>query len=121
MKRFNERSRATLRKEKEALETERAKRIQVERQVLPEKKERFESIQREWREAETAETLLDKELEVGRKKLAAIRVKLEQQQRQLSQTRGRLDQGHRQRDSNQAHKLLQVGLSTVWFNAGPIS
>lgn len=109
MKRFNERSRATLRKEKDALETERTKRIQLEREVLPTKKERFESIQREWQEAETTEILLEKELEIGRKNLAGVRQRLEQQQRQLSKARGRLDQGHRQRDSNQARKLLQVG------------
>lgn len=108
MKRLNERSRVSLRKEKEALEAEKAKRLQVEREILPEKKEGFESIQRELRQAETADNLLEKELETGRKKLSGIRQRLEEQQRKLSQARGRLDQGHRERDSNQAHKLLQV-------------
>lgn len=108
MKRLNERSRLTLRKEKEALETEKAKRLQVECDLLPEKKQRFELLQRDMRDAQSADNLLEKELEIGRKKIAAIRQRLEEQQQQLAQARGQLDQGHRERDSNQARKLLQV-------------
>ncbi|KAI9562849.1 hypothetical protein GHT06_010304 [Daphnia sinensis] len=107
MKRLNERSRVTLRKEKEALEVEKAKRLQVECDLLPEKKQRFELLQRDLRDAQSADNLLEKELEIGRKKIAAIRQRLEEQQQQLAQARGRLDQGHRERDSNQACKLLQ--------------
>lgn len=108
MKRLNERSRVTLRKEKECLAVEKTKRVQVECDILPEKKQRFELLQRELGDAEAADNLLQKELESGRKTIAAIRQRLEEQQRQLAQARGRLDQGHRERDSNQAHKLLQV-------------
>ncbi|XP_046449237.1 coiled-coil domain-containing protein 40-like [Daphnia pulex] len=107
MKRLNERSRVTLRKEKEALDVEKAKRLQVEGDVLPEKKQQFESLERLLGDVESADGLLEKDLESGRKKLATIRQRLEEQQQQLAQARGQLDQGHRQRDSNQAHKLLQ--------------
>ena len=113
MKRLNDRSRVTLRREKEALDVEKAKRLEVERDVLPEKKQQLESLQRLLRDAESADGLLEKDLESGRKKLAAIRQRLEEQQRQLAQARGQLDQGHRQRDSNQAHKLLQVSPSII--------
>lgn len=109
MKRLNERSKVTLRKEKEALDVEKAKRLQMERDVLPEKNQQLETLQRDLREAETADSLIEKELENGRRKLFATRQKLEEQQNQLSQARGQLDQGHRERDSNQAQKLLQVG------------
>ena len=78
MKRLNEKSKCVLKREKELVE------------------------------AETADRLLEKELEAGRRKLSATRQKLEEQQGKLAQARGRLDQGHRQRDSNQAQKLLQV-------------
>lgn len=113
MKRLNDRSRVTLRREKEALDVEKAKRLEVERDVLPVKKQQLESLQRLLRDAESADGLLEKDLESGRKKLAAIRQRLEEQQRQLAQARGQLDQGHRQRDSNQAHKLLQVSPSII--------
>lgn len=113
MKRLNERSRVTLRKEKEALDVEKAKRLEVERDVLPEKKQQFESLERLLGDVESADGLLEKDLESGRKKLATIRQRLEEQQRQLAQARGQLDQGHRQRDSNQAHKLLQVSRSII--------
>ena len=108
MKRLNERSRVSLRKEKEALEVEKVKRLQVERDVLPDRKQQFESLQRLLKDAESSDALFEKDLETGRKKMAAIRQRLEEQQQQLAQARGQLDQGHRQRDSNQAHKLLQV-------------
>lgn len=108
MKRLNERSRVSLRKEKEALEVEKVKRLQVERDVLPDRKQQFESLQRLLKDAESRDALFEKDLETGRKKMAVIRQRLEEQQQQLAQARGQLDQGHRQRDSNQAHKLLQV-------------
>jgi hypothetical protein len=108
MKRLNERSRVSLRKEKEALEVEKVKRLQVERDVLPDRKQQFESLQRLLKDAESSDALFEKDLETGRKKMAVIRQRLEEQQQQLAQARGQLDQGHRQRDSNQAHKLLQV-------------
>ena len=108
MKRLNEKSKCVLKREKESLELEKAKRLEMERQVLPEKKQQLEALERELVEAETADRLLEKELEAGRRKLSATRQKLEEQQGKLAQARGRLDQGHRQRDSNQAQKLLQV-------------
>lgn len=109
-KRTSEKVQASLRKEKEALEAERARRADVERKLLPDKRHQLETARREVEEARDVEARLEKEMADGRNKLADIRQSLVDQQWQLAQARGRLDQGGRQRENTQMQKLLQVAI-----------
>lgn len=107
-KRSGEKVHAALGREKEALAAERARRSDVERRVLPEKRQAMEAVRGEVAEARETEARLEKELADGRNKLADVRRRLEEQQWQLAQARGRLDQGGRHRENTQMQKMLQV-------------
>lgn len=112
-KRSGDKVAASLRKEKEALGAEKGRRSDVERKVLPEKKDQLDAVRRDVSDAQAAEARLDKQLADGRDKLADVRQKLEEQQWQLAQARGRLDQGGRHRESTQMQKMLQVSVNCL--------
>ena len=55
-----------------------------------------------------AEAQLEAELEAERERLAAAKIKLQEQNCHLNQARSLVQQGQRQRHHVQANKLLQV-------------
>ena len=110
LKRCEDKSRIALQKEKDVLESERTKQAELHGRLADKKsrlQEELDGLKRVQEEADD----VDRQVQTGRQQLMEIKRRLEQQQLQLAVARGQLDQGQRDRDSDQANKLFQVRIN----------
>lgn len=107
LKRCAEKSRSALQKEKDTLEAERSRRMELEDR-LPDNKKHLEEGLVALRRAQDEANDIERQVQIGRQEVLDMKRRLEEQQLQLAAARGQLDQGQRHRDSGQSNKLFQV-------------